>query len=41
MAIQWQGDGIKKCDLTRVNEADVVRVPNCDFAVNVFNKNQK
>ena len=30
-----------KCDPTRVNEADVVRGPNCDFAVNVFYRIQE
>ena len=29
------------CDPTQVNEADVVRGPNRDFAVNVFYKNQE
>ena len=30
-----------KCDPTRVNEADVVRGSNCDFAVSVFYRNQE
>ena len=29
------------CDPTRVNEADVVRGPNCDFVVNVIYRNQE
>ena len=28
-------------DPTRVNEADVVRGPNCDFAVKVFYRNHE
>ena len=30
-----------KCDPTQENDADVVRRPNCDFAVNVFYGNQE
>ena len=29
------------CDPTQINEADVVRGPNCDFADNVFLRNQE
>ena len=29
------------CDIMRINEADVIRGPNCDFALNVFYKNQE
>ena len=29
------------CDPTQVNEADVVRRPNCNFAINVFHRNQE
>ena len=29
------------CDPTRVNEADVIWWPNCDFSVNVFYRTQK
>ena len=31
----------EKCDPTWVNEADLVSGPNCDFAVNVFYRNQE
>ena len=29
------------CDPTQVNEANVVKGPNCEFAVNVFCRNQE
>ena len=32
----WQEDILNICDPTRVNEADVVLWPKCDFAVIIF-----